>query len=153
MDCKKIESQLLDNFYKELSTEKSALVQRHLEQCGHCRVLYNKMSGVLDSIALSADTKPNDFIATRILSKLEHKQTSSTKIKVVQYFLRPAMVISLIVLGIFTGIKISNGFAENQTNTILAVDSKTELTTQFASENYLTSRNDQVIEMYLNDKK
>jgi predicted anti-sigma-YlaC factor YlaD len=153
MDCKKTESQLLDYFYKELPSEASASVQSHLESCDHCRVLFDKMSGVLSSASLSAEIKPNDFMATRVIAKLENEKSSSSRVRVVQYFLRPVMVVSLVVLGIFTGIEISNSLNENQANTYLAADAKTDLASQFASENYLTTTNDEVIEMYLNEQK
>lgn len=152
MDCKKVESDLIDHFYKELSEEESALVQDHLANCHSCQTLYQKMSGVLRSAELIATIKPNEFIATRIISQLENKKQPVLGVKVLQYFLRPALIVSLVVLGIFTGIKISNTYSENLSNTYLVTDAKTDLAAQFASENYLTTPNDEVIDLYLNEK-
>jgi predicted anti-sigma-YlaC factor YlaD len=153
MDCKKITSQLLDHFYKELPTEASALVQSHLDHCDNCRLSYNKISGVLSSTSLHSDTTPNDYIDTRILAKLDNQKPSAVGVRLVWNILRPALVVSLVVLGIFTGIKISDTYTDNFTNTYIASDTKNELATQFASENYLSSANDEVIEKYLNETK
>lgn len=153
MDCKKITSQLTDYFYNDLSPENTALAENHLEHCKKCQALYKKMSAVLSSASLHSNVSANDYIATRIIAKLGNKLPTSARVRLVQYFLRPALVISLVVLGIFTGIKISNTYTENLSNTYIVADTKSDLARQFASENYLTTPNDEYIEMYLNEKK
>lgn len=110
------------------------------------------MLGILISAELNSTIKPNEFLATRIIALLENKQHTLSPTKVLQYFFRPALVISLVVLGIFTGIKISNTYSENLSNNYLLTDAKTDLAAQFASENFLTAPNDEVIDLYLNEK-
>jgi predicted anti-sigma-YlaC factor YlaD len=152
MDCKKAKSNLIDYFYKELSSENSKVVQDHLEACNSCRSLYNKMSGVLISAELNSEITPNEFLATRIIAKLENKQPLVSRARVVQYFLRPVLVVSLVVLGIFTGIKISNIYTIGLSGDLVS-NNVNSLATQFASENYLNTPNDLYLELYLNEKK
>jgi predicted anti-sigma-YlaC factor YlaD len=152
MDCQKVKSSLIDHFYKELGFEISNAVHEHLDNCQSCQTLYNKMSVILSSTRLNAELIPNEFLATRIIAKLDNKQHDSSRVRMLQYFLRPALVISLVILGIFAGIKISNSYSESLSNN-LTINNNNNLTTQFASENFLTTPNDEFIEMYLNDKK
>jgi predicted anti-sigma-YlaC factor YlaD len=152
MDCKKTGYNLIDYFYKELSAENSKAVQDHLEVCNSCRSLYNKMSGVLSTTELHSEMIPDEFLSTRIIAKLENKQHVVSGAKVLQYFLRPVLVVSLVVLGIFTGIKISNSYTEGLSSDLVS-SNENNLATQFASENYLNAPNDEYLELYLNEKK
>ncbi len=153
MDCKKVEPFLLDYFYKELSTENQAAVQNHLDSCHSCQTLYNKMSVVLSADLVKTDLHPNEFISTRIIAKMEKQPHSIAGARLVQYFLRPVLVVSLVVLGIFTGIKISNNYSENSSNSYLANDGISNMAAKYANENYLTSTSDEYLEMYLNENK
>jgi predicted anti-sigma-YlaC factor YlaD len=153
MDCKKVETFLLDHFYQELSSENREAIQSHLDSCNGCQTLYNRMSAVLSADLVKTDIHPNEFISTRIIAKIEKQHHSIPGVRLVQYFLRPIIVVSLVVLGIFTGIKISNTYSENSSNSYLANEGNSNLAAQYASENYLTSPNDEYLEMYLNEKK
>jgi hypothetical protein len=152
MDCKKIETYLLDYFYQELEPGTQKDVQDHLLHCNHCHSLHEKISAVMKSNTVYDDVRPNEFMATRIMAKLGEKPTSALRIRVMQYFLRPAFLVSLIGLGIFAGIKISNGFSLTSASAATSDQSNSTLSEQFASENYLTSTNDKYIELYLNNK-
>ena len=152
MDCKKVESNLVGYFYKDLGKEDTGRIQDHLNSCESCQTLYQKMSAVLHAGSAITEIKPNDFLSTRIISKLENKKSLSPGIRVFQYLLRPAMVVSLVALGIFTGIKISNNYTENISANTEIYNNNT-LSKQFASENFLTTPNDEYLEMYLNEKK
>jgi predicted anti-sigma-YlaC factor YlaD len=152
MDCKKIETYLLDYFYHETEPETHKKVQAHLQHCVHCQAKHQKLSAILGSHSVYDELHPNEFMATRIIAKLQQKTAPALRIRLMQYFLRPAFLVSLICLGIFAGIKISNGISLTSTSAATSDQSNSTLSEQFASENYLTNTNDKYIELYLNNK-
>lgn len=154
MDCKKVEHHLSDYYFQELSSENKEIIQQHLAACNNCQTLFNKFSAVMNAANLKEEIYAPDFIETRILAKLDNEKHQTSPIKVLQYFVRPVLVVSLAVLGIWVGVKISNTYINTTSEVNLASDNSNEqLSTQFANENYLSSTSDEIIEMYINNKQ
>lgn len=154
MDCKKVEHHLSDYYFQELSSENKEIIQQHLAACNNCQTLFNKFSAVMNSLPLGKEIHAPDFIETRIIAKLENEKQQTSPIKVLQYFVRPVLVASLAVLGIWVGVEISNTYINTSADINLTdANSNEQLSTQFANENYLSSTSDEIIEMYINNKQ
>jgi hypothetical protein len=153
MDCKSAKSHLLDYFFNDLNEGVMAETKDHLSHCGSCQTLYQKLSATLPAIKINAAISAPDFIETRILAKLDKNQYEPSFKRVYQYLFRPVLVLSLMVLGIWAGIKISDTFAENTADTNIVSTNSNQLAKQFANENYLTMPSDEYLEIYLNNKK
>ncbi len=153
MDCKFAKNNLIDFYYRELNDESLRLIENHLIDCTHCQILFNKISAVMCSADCINEMQAPDFIETRILAKTESHQIKQAPMKVLQYFLRPALVASIAVLGIWVGIMIGNNLPDNSTQAGIVNEDNSHLAKLFASENYLNSPGDELIEMYINNNK
>jgi len=153
MDCKFAEANLVDFYFKDLSAEDTGLIENHLIQCKHCQNLYQQISAVMSSAKSIHDLKAPDFIETRIIARLENKQNKPSWQRVLQYFLRPAMVLSLAVLGILVGIKICNILPDYSAEVKVTNENSIQLAKQFANEDYLITPGDELIESYINTKE
>ncbi|GEM_PF-4759896 len=129
MKCKDFKKQLISG---NLSEEAYA----HLESCGDCRQLYNRVNQALGQLDEDRLLQTNPFFATRVIQRLEHKKGSSTIGQLKPAFLQIANAVSIFIAGLFLGLLfLKNIDAEVQF--LNKPDQRKESIRQFMDAHYL----------------
>jgi anti-sigma factor RsiW len=133
MDCKQIEKNILFFIDKELSVANNIAFNAHLNNCEHCKLKVENISATYQSFDIVEDKLDDPYFYTRLKQKLENKNTKTPYF--VKRILQPASLVSLLLLGIFTGIFIGSQYKSINSTSEEIRNSQIKT---YAEENYLT---------------
>jgi hypothetical protein len=117
MNCKEVEIRMTDYLERNLPDGQLKLMESHVLQCSSCSLLMNKLQEAYSIIEKEKKVEINPFIYTRIMAKLESIERASLPeyIPVYQRILKPAIIIALLVTGLFIGTLIGGMYSEKDT--------------------------------------
>ncbi len=133
MDCKQIEKNILFFIDKELSVANNIAFNAHLNNCEHCKLKVENISATYQSFDIVEDKLDDPYFYTRLKQKLENNNTKTPYF--VKRILQPASLVSLLLLGIFTGIFIGSQYKSINSTSEEIRNSQIKT---YAEENYLT---------------
>jgi len=81
MDCKKINSLLIDFVDKQLDSEQIKLVQNHLEKCKNCRQEVEELAIVMNEINQAPENKPSNKLRANFMQMIEEEKSTSKSIE------------------------------------------------------------------------
>lgn len=105
MNCKTVTENTWLYLEKSLSSEQAREFDEHLASCSNCQTKIGAFKQFEYAIAQTKQAKPNPFIATQIMSRveLELEVKDKTRAFMPAWFLRPALVSLGILFGITIG--------------------------------------------------
>ncbi len=152
MDCKNFRINILNFYYQDLNSKEATKMQEHLLHCPDCMKVHNNIIQLLDSAKISKEIGPEQFFYTRLAAKLDEPKNESTRYRLYTRLAQPLFVACLSILGVFIGIKISNGVRDNAT-TLNTANTENQFISQLAGEYYMSATKEENIETYyLSDK-
>ena len=143
MNCKKIQSDLIFFFYKELPEAKYQIIEAHLQECEKCNLIFLKLKSSLSVIETEKEIEVNPFIYTRIqqqIAQISNKQNAREFVPVFKRIFQPALITLVIIFGLLLGIFIGNHYQTNNNSIYLTNQSQTEeyYLNDFQQEPYLS---------------
>lgn len=139
MKCKQVKILLPDFINKNLTKDKSNLIEKHLVTCDECKKLYLRLNASLSLLKPKKDIPEQAFYYTRLKSKMEENVTSKENI-VSKIFnrkiLQPVLYLSSIILAVYIGILIGSS-SNNQNNLSVIEETEKSYTEIFAEYQYL----------------
>jgi len=121
MDCKKIEDILIFYALDEVSEVEKIEVEKHLNKCETCNLIYKRISEDLNIIENEKVTSINNDFTANIMSEIDNISFEKTKknniIKMFQPLAAAAGIILILTIGILTGNMIAIDSTQNITNT------------------------------------
>jgi len=69
MQCKDIQSFMIEDLYNEITTENKNILQKHLKDCNKCAAEYQELKGTSDTLKLWKDEKPETIELPSVISK------------------------------------------------------------------------------------
>jgi hypothetical protein len=107
MNCKETERLMTGYLNGTLTAENKVSVDIHLEKCRMCSVLVRELSYSDNIIIEEKKMKSNPFLATRVMASIDNLEISTEHLQVSVWkrALQPAIITSLIIIGIFIGYK------------------------------------------------
>lgn len=81
MDCKKINSLLIDFVDKQLDTEQIKIVQNHLEKCKSCRQEVEELAVVMSEINKTSEEKPSTKLRANFMQMIKDEKLASKSIE------------------------------------------------------------------------
>jgi len=132
IDCSFIQSNLFSYQEKRLSVAANKEFVDHLNSCDECSLIVSDFQSVISVIERKKSEKPNPFIQTRILNRLESQMERENEkpIPVFQRILRPITVSFMLLVAMLIGFSLvkqrHEGFAniDNHQNSIQAMKSE-----------------------------
>lgn len=119
MNCKKAQNKFPEYFNNNLNRTTYAGISKHLNNCEVCKNIYSEFIANYRLIDEKIILQPNPFLYTQINQKLNNqKQTTSYK-PIYQRILKPVLMISILLIGIWCGIKLGNIYKPIQTKQIV----------------------------------
>ena len=109
MKCKTLHKNLIFFLEGELPEKEMAVIKAHLSECETCASFVKEMRQTLRIIETEKSPAVNPFFYTRLKAKLENQGDAEEKYAVWPAFVRvlqPVAFSILLVIGIYTGIKI-----------------------------------------------
>ncbi len=144
MNCNQIENNILFFIDKELSQRDIEAFNAHINHCDHCKLLVGNVSEAYLSKNKIVEFTEDPYFFTRLKQKLENKNTKTPYF--VKRILQPASLVSLLLLGIFTGVFIGNQYISISSVTEESSNSQLK---KYAEENYLSEMNNDNFELLL----
>ena len=99
----------------ELSVEKRTAVEKHLEQCAHCRSFLAFLQDGMQIIEKEKNQEVSPFFYTRLSTRLEEKPEYQTKSQWVR-LAQPAFFSLILVLGIYGGLRLGSNASSPKVN-------------------------------------
>lgn len=81
MECKKINTLLIDFADKKLDATKTELVQAHLQNCKNCRQEVEELAIVMNKINIVQEQQPSNNVRANFLGMLEEEKQKRTAIE------------------------------------------------------------------------
>jgi hypothetical protein len=143
MNCKTLHKELIFFIEGDLPSEKAEQIKAHLNKCGNCAAFAEEMKKTLGILEVEKSPKVNPFFYTRLKAELENRELAESttfKMPVCAKVLQPVLFSILLIVGIYSGIKIGQPLPVK----ILG-------TTQFEQETvpYLNEMETELIETFL----
>lgn len=114
MNCKQCHNDLIFYIDGHLSEERRQAVEAHLQLCGDCASFMDYLNSTLNVIDAEKKLKPSPFIFTRIKTRLEPEDRKNTA-GLWQKIWQPAIFSLLLLLGVYSGIRLGQEFSEGVT--------------------------------------
>ena len=131
MKCKNIHKDLIFFVEGTLTTERKNEISKHLSGCEICRKFVAELAYSLEIIEKEKKNEPNPFLYSKIHNKINDYERDTATIKVTAAkILRPVLVIILILLGVFSGIKLGNSYSSKQSDD----DSELQIITYYLND-------------------
>ena len=124
MKCKTLHKNLIFFLEEELPEKEMALISAHLLECNSCASFAKDMRQTLGIIETEKSPTVNPFFYTRLKAKLENSESEQKQIfwkPALVRVLQPAIFSILLIIGIYSGIKIGQP-APAQSVSISAAD-------------------------------
>ncbi|NOR76397.1 MAG: hypothetical protein GQ525_14720 [Draconibacterium sp.] len=109
MKCKNLHKKLIFFIDEDLSAKDMKQVQVHLSECNTCAAFAEDMKKTLGIVELEKSPTINPFFYTRVKAKLENQESAEMQILQRPIFarvLQPVMFSILLIIGVYSGIKI-----------------------------------------------
>ena len=106
--CQKISEQLVDFYFKDVDNATIQEIETHLRQCSVCSKDYQKIEVVFNAKEFLNQSKPSEFLHTRVMAQLEKAEEKKSIFTVFQPVLKYATFIVIVVAGIGAGLLFSN---------------------------------------------
>lgn len=133
MKCKQLHNKLIFYLEGDLPVDEMNRVNEHLSECPDCAAFAEDMKKTLGIVQLEKSPEVNPFFYTRLKAKME-AQAESAKTKPVNplwtKILQPALFSFLLLIGIYSGIKMGQK-AEDQ---LFATNSADEQVVPYLNE-------------------
>jgi len=122
MKCKRIHKKLIFFLDNELPVEKMEQIRLHLDECDDCKQFLNEMKATFGVFEEQQKPEINPFFYTRLKAKLDNqtdKEKDFARSSVFTRILQPALFSTLLVIGIYSGLKIGQiQHSNNLDNTV-----------------------------------
>lgn len=109
MKCKTVHKDLIFFLEGNLPSKKTEQIQMHLKECSACTAFAEDMKKTLGVLEIEKSPAVNPFFYTRLKAKLENSESVEFQIfrkPVLVRILQPAMFSILLIIGVYSGIKI-----------------------------------------------
>jgi hypothetical protein len=109
MKCKNLHKDLIFFLEGDLPAKEMEQIQIHLAECDSCAAFAEDMKVTLGILEVEKSPAVNPFFYTRLKAKLENRESEKLQIfrrPVFARILQPVMFSILLVIGIYSGIKI-----------------------------------------------
>jgi len=109
MECKTIHKELIFFLEGDLPSEKAGQIEMHLNECSTCAAFAKEMKATLGILEAEKSPAINPFFYTQLKAKLENRESEEPaflKRPVLVRVLQPALFSVLLIIGIYSGIKI-----------------------------------------------
>ena len=109
MECKTIHKKAIFFLEKELPPAEIEQIKIHLNKCQDCALFFEELKLTLGILEMEKSPEVNPFFYTRLKAKLENQSAAEEKYATWPSFvrvLRPVAFSILLVIGIYSGIKI-----------------------------------------------
>lgn len=83
MECKNINSLLIDFVDKQLDSKQTNFVQNHLRKCKNCRLEVEELAIVINEISKSPELEPSAKLRINFMQMIENEKISSRSIKAI----------------------------------------------------------------------
>lgn len=133
MKCKHLHNKLIFYLEGDLSQDEINLVEEHLSECSECAAFADDMRKTFAVLESEKSPGINPFFYTRLKAKMETQTESLTPAEANLYWrriLQPALFSILLLIGIYSGIKIGEK-AESQ---LFATNSADEQVVPYLNE-------------------
>ncbi len=110
MDCKTLNRKLPDYFREKPDPELKREMDKHMEGCGDCQSLAERMQSLETVIDREKDVNVNPFMSSRILNYLENRMAVPEASRT--YFWKPALVTLGLLAAMAVGITLGSGGAK-----------------------------------------
>ena len=110
MNCKNCHNDLIFYIEGTLPEERIKSVETHLHSCEECASFAAYLTSTLKVIGTEKELNPSPFLYTRIKARLEPKQMEKAKSSW-QKVLQPAFFVMILLLGIYSGIRLGQAFS------------------------------------------
>jgi len=152
MDCKFFCKNILNFYYQDLENKEAAIMQEHLLHCPDCLKAYNNIAPLLNSAEISKEIVPDHFFYTRLAAKLDRPKNERMSYSLYTRLAQPLFVVCLTIIGVFVGIKISDGIRDNATS-LNTASTENQLISQLAGEYYMSKTKEENVETYYLSEK
>lgn len=109
MKCKTLHKNLIFFLEGDLAPEKMKEFQNHLDECASCAAFAKDLKQTLGIIEIEKEPAVNPYFYTRLKAKLENRVAEKSPVfgrLVLARLLQPAFFSILLLVGIYSGIKI-----------------------------------------------
>lgn len=137
MNCKTVHNKLIFFLEKELPVSEMEQVQKHISACPGCSLFFEDMKKTLSILDEEKSPEVNPFFYTRVKAKLENMETVQESIvsrPVLTRVLQPVVFSIILLLGIYSGIKIGQPFQSEAVNEVLAEQQMVPYLNEMAAE-------------------
>lgn len=121
MNCRQCHNDLIFYIEGHLSEERRQAVEAHLQICGDCASFMDYLNSTLKVIDAEKELKPSPFLFTRIKARLEPERRENTA-GIWQKVWQPAVFSLLLILGIYSGIRLGQEFSAGMTQDYVTGD-------------------------------
>lgn len=117
MKCKTLHKNLIFFLEGELAEKEMEFVRIHLLECSTCAAFAEEMKKTLGILEAEKSPAINPFFYTRLKAKMENRESAKTQVFGMPALIRvlqPAMFSVLLIIGIYTGVKIGQPVSTQQ---------------------------------------
>lgn len=109
MKCKTLHKNLIFYLDGDLSKSENEQIQLHLAKCENCALFFEELKKTVGIIEIEKSPAVNPFFYTRLKAKLENQESKKLQafhIPTLVKVLQPVMFSILLVVGVYSGIRI-----------------------------------------------
>jgi predicted anti-sigma-YlaC factor YlaD len=142
MKCKTLHKKLIFFLEGDLSPVQMEEVQNHLDGCSSCAAFAREMKLTLGIIDIEKTREVNPYFYTRLKAKLENRAAQNSPAfgrLILAKVLQPAFFSVLLILGIYSGIKIGQPASNKEYTVILMQNQEIPYLNEMATETIETS--------------
>lgn len=142
MECKTIHKNLIFYLEGELPDSKMQEIKSHLDSCQSCAAFAEDLKSTLGIIGQEKQQEVNPFFYTRVKAKLENRAAETAQVIAKPVFariLQPVAFSLLLLIGIYSGIKIGQPASTKQYTATLMQNQEIPLLNEMTTESIETS--------------
>ncbi|NQU86836.1 MAG: zf-HC2 domain-containing protein [Mariniphaga sp.] len=142
MKCKTLHKKLIFFLEEELDVKEMELVKIHLSECSDCASFIEEMKKTLGVLEAERSPAINPFFYTRLKAKLENQESKQKQVfwrPALVRILQPAVFSILLMVGIYTGIKIGQPASTKQYTATLMQNQEIPYLNEMEGESIETS--------------
>lgn len=131
MKCKTVQRKMISYSELEFKDKEQEAFFEHISSCQSCNHLYEELQLTYQLIEKKEVLPENPFLLTRIMQKIEERNSEKEAvIPVYQRILQPVLLSLLLLVGIFGGIQMGNSYEMVETESL----SETQSTEYFFND-------------------